>query len=68
MSDVQSNLNSLNEILKIKNRSFSIAAFSNFDDEAKMLKDKKVDYVYNYKLYRGEDFAEQVFHRFTPTN
>jgi glutathione-regulated potassium-efflux system ancillary protein KefC len=68
MSDVQSNLNTLNEILKIKNRSFSIAAFSNFDDEAKMLMDKKVDYVYNYKLYRGEDFAEQVFHRFTMDN
>jgi glutathione-regulated potassium-efflux system ancillary protein KefC len=68
MSEVQSNLNTLNEILKIKNRTFSIAAFSNFDDEAKMLTDKKVDYVYNYKLYRGEDFAEQVFHRFTPDN
>jgi len=68
MSDVQSNLNTLTEILKMKNRTFSIAAFSNFDDEAKMLLDKKVDYVYNYKLYRGEDFAEQVFHRFTLPN
>lgn len=63
MSDVHSNINTLREILKLENRNFKIAAYCNYHDEAKILKDMKVDYVYDYKMYRGEDFAEQIHYK-----
>jgi predicted Kef-type K+ transport protein len=65
MSDFQSNVNTLKEVIKLTDRKFKIGAFCTFVDEAKKLKDLKVDYVYDYKIYQGEDFAEQVFHKFS---
>lgn len=65
MSDFNSNINSLNEILKIKNRTFKVAATCSYIDEAKILREKYVDYVYDYKLYLGSDFAEQTFEKYT---
>ncbi len=63
MSDVHSNVNRLREILKLKDRHFKIAAYCNYHDEAKILKDMKVDYVYDFKMYMGEDFAQQVHYK-----
>ncbi len=61
MSDIHSNINTLNEILKIKNRAFKVAAYAMYSDEAAMLKKMEVDFVYDHKLFRGEDFIQQVF-------
>ncbi len=64
MSSHESNVSILHEILKIPNRSFKLAAFCNYPDEAKKLKEMKVDYVYDFKIYHGEDFAEQAMIKF----
>jgi len=64
MSSHESNLSILHEILKIPNRRFKLAAFCNYPDEAKKLKELHVDYVYDFKLYQGEDFAEQALLKF----
>ncbi|MBK7010305.1 MAG: cation:proton antiporter [Saprospiraceae bacterium] len=64
MSSHESNLSILHEILKIPNRQFKLAAFCNYPDEAKKLKELHVDYVYDFKLYQGEDFAEQALIKF----
>lgn len=64
MSDFHSNLNSLNEIIKLKNRNFKISSFCKYIDEAKILKEKHVDYIYDYKSNLGKDFAEQSLLKF----
>lgn len=64
MSDIHSNINTLREILKIRYRPFKIATFCLYADEAEMLEGLQVDYVYDYKIYRGEDFAQQAFDKF----
>ena len=63
MSDVHSNINTLREILKLEDRHFKIAAYCNYHDEAQILKEMKVDYVYDFKMYMGEDFAQQVHYK-----
>ena len=68
MSDFHSNLNSLNEIIRLKNRTFKIAAVCSYLDEAKILKEKHVDYVYDYKIYLGNDFAEQTYEKYKHEN
>lgn len=68
MNDFHSNLNSLNEIIKLKNRNFKISSFCNYIDEAIILREKEVDYVYDYKIYLGKDFAEQSLLKFSNGN
>lgn len=65
MSDIHSNINTLKEVEKLKNRTFKVAAYAMYADEASMLRDMDVDYVYDHKLFRGEDFIQQVFSNFT---
>ncbi|MBK8698787.1 MAG: cation:proton antiporter [Saprospiraceae bacterium] len=61
MSEHHSNLSILQEIHKIKNRRFKIAAFCKYEDEARVFREMKVDYIYDYKMHQGEDFAEQAY-------
>lgn len=60
MSDIHSNINTLKEILKLKNRTFKVAAYAMYTDEASLLREMEVDYVYDHKMFRGEDFIQQV--------
>ena len=64
VSSHESNMSILHEVLKLPNRKFKLAAFCNYPDEAKKLKELKVDYVYDFKIYQGEDFAEQSIIKF----
>lgn len=60
MSDFHSNLNCLNEMLKLPSRNFKICAISHYADEELQFRDLGVDYIYNYKTNTGTDFAEQA--------
>lgn len=66
MSDFHSNLNCLNEILKIPSRNFKICAISHYEDEELNFRELGVDYVYNYKTNTGTDFAEQASKYISP--
>lgn len=65
MSDIHSNINTLKEILKLKNRTFKIAAYAMYTDEASLLREMEVDYVYDHKMFRGEDFIQQVISNYS---
>lgn len=60
MSDYASNLNSLKQINKLKQRTFKIAVISHYEDEKAKLEELGVDFIYNYKTEVGEDFAEHA--------
>lgn len=61
ITDFNSNLNSIKELNLLKNRSFKTAAICSYIDEAKTFKEMNIDYIYDYKIYLGADFAEQSF-------
>ena len=54
----------LHEVLKLPNRKFKLAAFAITRMRPKSSKELKVDYVYDFKIYSGEDFAEQSIIKF----
>lgn len=58
MSEFNSDLNSMKEIAKLKNRNFKVAAMYHYDDEKEELLKQNVDYIYSYKERLGVEFAE----------
>jgi glutathione-regulated potassium-efflux system ancillary protein KefC len=62
MSEFHSDLNSMKEILKLKNRQFKVAAMYHYEDEKEELLKQKVDYIYSYKERLGIEFAESFLH------
>ena len=57
MSDHVSNINSIKEVVKFSNRSFKIGAICHYLDERTDFEELKVDYIFNYKVHLGSDFA-----------
>jgi predicted Kef-type K+ transport protein len=58
ISDQSSNVNSLKEMMKTKNKHFEVGAIANYPDQIDALKGLGVDYVYCYKDKLGKEFAE----------
>jgi glutathione-regulated potassium-efflux system ancillary protein KefC len=59
MSDVQTNLNILECISKIKVRNFKVCAICHYPDEKEKYEDHGADFVYQFKNYIGQDYVEQ---------
>ncbi len=57
MNDHVSNINSIKESIKIKNRNHQIGAICHFNDERLDFEALKVDYIFDYKEHLGSDFA-----------
>lgn len=66
MSDFQSNLNTFNEIKKLKHKTYKVGVIVNYPDQEKLMKELGVDFVYNYKKLVGADFAEKMYEEFYP--
>jgi hypothetical protein len=60
MSDFSSNDNAITQIQKLKRRNFKVSAVVHYPDEVAVFKQKKVDYIYDYKASIGADFAEHA--------
>jgi len=58
MEDHPSNINSIREILKIKDQDFRIGVISHFPDEREDFEKLNVDYIYDYRNNLGRDFAK----------
>jgi len=58
MNDHASNVNSIKESNKIRNKKFKIGAISHFVDERSDFEALKVDYIFDYKEHLGSDFAQ----------
>jgi glutathione-regulated potassium-efflux system ancillary protein KefC len=61
MADHNTNVNTINEIKKIKSRTFKIGVIVSYPDEEELMKQLGADYIYNYKEKAGEEFAENFF-------
>ncbi len=57
MHDHVSNINSIKEVVKFKNRNFKIGTICHFFDERIDFEELNVDYIFNYKVHLGSDFA-----------
>lgn len=68
MTDINSSINILKEIQKIKVRNFKVGAYAMYQDEGALLREYDVDFVYEYKVKRGLDFAKQVYERYNQPN
>lgn len=60
MSDVQTNLNILESMKRIDNKSFSVFALSHYPYQKKLYLSKGVDFVFDFKNYLGKDYVEQA--------
>ncbi len=60
MSDPQTNNNTLEQIQKIKNRSFKLFTICHFEDHKQKYLDEGVDFVFDYKNYLGKDFVNEA--------
>jgi glutathione-regulated potassium-efflux system ancillary protein KefC len=60
MSDYASNINSLNEIKKLKAKPFKISAICHFPDESFKYRKNDVDFIYDYKANLGLDLVEHT--------
>lgn len=58
MEDHASNINSIREILKMKQINFKIGVISHFPDESEEFKKLNVDYIYDYRNQLGREFAQ----------
>jgi predicted Kef-type K+ transport protein len=63
MSDYASNFNTMKQINKMKTREFKIAAICHYEDEKEIFKKLNVDYIYDYKMTVGEDFAQHAMEK-----
>jgi len=61
MAEYQSNVNTFNEINKMKVKPFKIGVIVGYPDQEKKMKELGADYIYNYKEKAGEEFAENFF-------
>lgn len=66
MSDFQSNLNTFNEIKKLKHKTYKVGVIVNYPDQELLMKELGIDFVYNYKKLVGADFAEKMYEEFYP--
>lgn len=57
MDDHISNINSIKNIYKLKEKSFKIGAICHYVDERLDFENLNVDYIFNYKAHLGIDFA-----------
>lgn len=60
MSDVHTNLNILECLNRIKNKSFHVYALCHYPDQKDLYLSKGVDFVFDFKNYLGKDYVEQA--------
>jgi len=58
MEDHPSNINSIREIMKVRNYNFRIGVISHYPDEREDFEKLNVDYIYDYRNQLGRDFAK----------
>jgi glutathione-regulated potassium-efflux system ancillary protein KefC len=60
MSDVDSNVNILEEISRLKNRNFKVHAICHYEDQKELYLSEGADFVFDFKNYIGKDYVEQA--------
>ena len=60
MSDVSSNLNTLERINQLEHRNFKICSVCHYIDQSNLYIENGVDFVYQFNKYVGQDYVEQA--------
>lgn len=60
MSDVSSNLNTLERINQLEHRNFKICSVCHYKDQSNLYTENGVDFVYQFNKYVGQDYVEQA--------
>lgn len=63
MSDVQTNLNILECLNRINQKTFEVYALCHYPDQKELYQNKGVDFVFDYKNYLGKDYVEHALKR-----
>jgi hypothetical protein len=60
MTEVQSNLNVLEELKRVKHKTFKVYAYCKYDDVKEKYLKNGADFVFDYKTHLGKAYVEQA--------